>query len=376
MFNSVTIGTMLVYAKLSVEEFKKQISELRTLSPTVEVETAIPVISQFSVEVFIWAITDKHPPVKSGAVPTKTDLLEIARQHSIKGFADKYYLDQFDAVVHWNFPLISHMKRPDGRHSAAVWGNHLQYLCNLEPLLIWEGIDDDELLFVKLTYGEGYWAGSGNGGYIRNYIRRREAKRKLSHQKKSGYGGPIFVEFLYSPESTWFIPRNRWVWRRHRIVRKTEKTIFIEESPYQGKAYLKTGWQAFIVCTVMIDRTELESNQYFHHRSRHKTFYTKIGAPELKNKKFIGTGNSGSDWFDDVDYVETDDVVEIPENDHQWAMATLGVTQWPITRDEIRRVYKAKAQRFHPDKTGGDHKAMSAINVAASILLGRKWPPK
>lgn len=355
-----TYDQQLVFSKLEQKEFFKLIQLNRPLVKYSE----LPALLQ-SQHIFVWAITDKSPPVKSGITLTENELQEIAKTHNIQGFAHQEHLNQFAEVVRYEFPLISHIKKPKDRYSVAVWGCHLQYLCDIPPILLEEDINAEDLLSVKLKFGEGEWSGMYNGGYIRHYVRKREAKRKLSIPAACN-GKPVFVEFLYSPESTWLIPRKRWVWQRHRIVKKTDKTIFIEEHPYFGGSFLKTGWQAFIVYTVRIDRATIESEHVFYHHSRRKTYYTKAGAPELKNKRFIGNNQDYQTEF------EADDVIEVPANEYQWAMLTLGITRWPMPVDEIRRAYKVMAQKIHPDKTGGDHEPMSALNVALSILIGKK----
>jgi molecular chaperone DnaJ len=47
---------------------------------------------------------------------------------------------------------------------------------------------------------------------------------------------------------------------------------------------------------------------------------------------------------------------------------TLGVDR-DATPDQIRKAYKKKASDAHPDRQGGDDKAMAAINAARDCLM-------
>lgn len=52
-------------------------------------------------------------------------------------------------------------------------------------------------------------------------------------------------------------------------------------------------------------------------------------------------------------------------------LATLELV-WPVTRDDVKRAYKALAKRFHPDANSGDRAAedrLKTINVAYTTLI-------
>jgi len=364
------INGSFVFARLTIDIFLERISGL-TCDPcfpgvqNTSVQGNEHFRSEFNLasqgDVFVWAIMDKSPPAKSGVVTSHSELVEIATDNGISGFANQYQLDEFAGLVNCDYILISHMKRPNDLYSVCVWKNTLEYLCDIPPFLLQENITKDKLTEILLTYG-GEWSGMWKGGYIRNYIRRREAKRKLLTQK-TGEFSPVFVEFVYSPENTWFIQRNRWVWLRHRIVKKTSKTIFVEEQSYHGSSFLKSGWQAFIVYTVMIDRQTFETEHEFTHHSRRKTFYDIGGAPEVKSKRFVGFQNDLDNEFD------TDDVIELPINGVQWALNILKIDKWPTTKEAIKKAYNTLSIRFHPDKEGGSHQSMVLLNRAKDFLI-------
>jgi hypothetical protein len=351
-----------VYAALQIEEFTRRLSagHPQNRVANYQVQGYVPLGSV----ALVWAVLDRFPPAKSGIARTLNELIEIANAHGIDRFAEQHKLDEFGKFVHRTHRLISHMKRQDGLYSLCVWENNLQYLCDAPPAIAREGVTHEELNAILNGIGESFISSYGQGGYIRNYIRRREAKRKLSTPKLNS-SEPVFVEFLYSPENTWFVPRKRWVWRRHRVVKKTAKTVFIEEEPYQGASYLKSGWQAFIVYTIMIDRAALEANQQFHHRSRRKIFYEKCAAPELKVIHFIDFRDVDDDpFFDQYD----DDVIEIPLNGIQWATDALGISNWPVPIEEIKKAFNLISIKQHPDK-GGDAAAWKLAKRARDFLI-------
>jgi hypothetical protein len=349
-----------VYAALTIEEFTLRLSA----GPTVNggANYPAPAHEPLGSVALVWAILDRFPPAKSGVARTLNELIDIANANGIDRFAEQYKLDEFSKFAHRTHRILSQMKRPDGLYSLCIWENNLQYLCDVPPAIAREGIALEELNSILNTFGENFISCCGQGGYIRNYIRRREAKRKLSTSRPNN-GGPVFVEFLYSPENTWFVPRKRWVWQRHRIVKKTPKTIFIEEDPYQGSSYLKTGWQAFVIYTVMIDRAALEADHEFFHHSRRKTFYEKCAAPELQKIRFIEISDFDDPFFDQND----DDVIEIPLNSVQWATEALQI-RWPAAEDEIKKAFNIISIKQHPDK-GGDTSAWKLAKRARDFLI-------
>lgn len=310
--------------------------------------------------ILVWAITDKNPPVKSGVSTSKQELIDIAKANNIDGFAEWQYLESFSDCVRSRDPIISAIRIQTGLYSFAAWKNYLHYLCDADPIAIIENIDYHEVSRLITEHGgENSGGMSYQPGFIRGYIRKREAKRKIS--RKSQAETPVFTEFVYSPENTWHIPRCRWVWQRHRVVKKTEKTIFIEEHPYHGSLYLKRGWQAFIVYTIMIDRGFFEKNHEFHHITRNRTYFDKVGAPELGNRHFIGYDEWGKDY-------DTDDVIEIPSNGIQWALTALNLSDVPITKEELKKSFNKLSIRYHPDK-GGCTKKMQMILRAKNFLI-------
>ncbi|MGZ8095615.1 MAG: hypothetical protein ACXWUD_05155 [Methylosarcina sp.] len=278
------------------------------------------------------------------------------------------------SITYGKYPIFSFIKRLPGKYFLCVWENNIQYLYHLEPPIKKDHISKQEVLEISKDYGfsednyQEYLSKkeSWNAVFIRTYIRRLEAQRKFNKPKDNS--DFVFVEFLYSPEWEWMLARKRWVWRRHRIVKKTEKTVFVERDPYQGSSFVTTGWQAFVVYTFMLNRAELEANHQYHHKTYHKTFFEKCVVPELNHKRFIGYDLFDESYFEGE--YSTDDVIEIPVNGIQWALDDLNITHWPITKEQINKIYKRLAMKFHPERKGGSHKAMVRINVARDFLLG------
>lgn len=331
------------------------------------------IISPKNKYVYLWAIMDRWPPIHSGIADSKTEIAHIAHQHGLDqniDFSHRTYpncLLRDNTMRYKDYPIFSFIKRQSGLYFACAWGNNLQFLCDIEPIIKIDNITRNEVLELSDLWGRiNIDAQSWNSKFINTYIRRQEAKRIFVAPAKIN-PNPIFVEFLYSPESTWYIPRKRWVWQRYRIVKKTAKTIFIEEHPYQGTSYLKTGWQAFIVYTVMMNRTILEAEHEFFHKSRNKTFYEKCAVPELKNKRFIDYESIQSE---STDYEwDTDDVIEIPKNSIQWATTLLHIREWPATKDAIKNAFNLLSIKTHPDKTGGSHHEFILIKRARDFLI-------
>lgn len=323
---------------------------------------------------YLWALWDIYPsfdvyrpPVLSGIMDNKDDVVKIAKQN---GLDTKINFDQncdvnttLKRITESNFKLISFQKRQTGFYFFCVWGNQFQYLCGIEPIFQKDNITEAELKTLKTSWGDGDWAGMWFGGYIKNYIRKREAQRKLT-TPKNGCNDAIFIDFLYSPKNTWHIPRKRWIWQRHRIVKKTKQFIYIEQWPYYGGGYLKTGWQAFIVYTIMIDRKTLEETHEFHHTSRRKVFYEKCAVPELKSYRF--NKSDYEPYLSDSDY-DNDFVIEIPLNSVQWALNLLKIDKWPTTKEVIKKAFNLISIKEHPDK-GGDGTIFISCKRARDFL--------
>jgi signal recognition particle subunit SEC65 len=318
--------------------------------------------------VVVWAILDRLPPVKCGVVATINEVLEIAKSHGIDGFAHQSDLDLFAEFVSRDHNIISHMTRPNGLYSVCIWKNNLQYLCDVEPVLKKENISKNEFTMILLTWGGDMEerAGMWQGGYIRNYIRRREAKRKLSTPKPSSEFHR--VEFLYSPEWEWLLSPKKWKWQRHRIVKKTNKFIFVEEQPYFGTPYLKDGWQAFIVYTIMIDRVAIELQREFHHQTRHKTFFEESAVPKTKYRQSFDYEyvfeSIYEDWDSGSDSTEPPSAKKIRE-----ALRILGLKTIPKNPSAVKNAYRPLAQKWHSDRMGGSHEVMSKLNKAKDDLL-------
>lgn len=323
---------------------------------------------------YLWAIWDifpsddiYRPPILSG-VGGRADVIEIAQQNGFNldiSFNSREPCNaKLKKIAGYDFRIISFQKRQSGRYFFCVWSNHFRYLCGSEPIFQQDNVTDDELKTLKITWGDGEWAGTLFGRFIKNHVRRREAQRKLSRPPKGSIDA-VFVDFLYSPQNTWYIPRKRWIWQRHRIVKKTKGFIFVEEFPYQGGSYLKTGWQAFIAYTIMINRKELEETHQFEHKFRRKIFYEKCAAPELKNYRF---NTSSHDSTGDDDDYEDDFVFEMPLNKVQWALNLLNINEWPTTRDAVKKAFNPLSMKTHPDR-GGDNELFVKYRKAHDILM-------
>lgn len=315
--------------------------------------------------VYLWAVSGKWPPTASGLANSKKAVEQIAKQHGFNfkiNFLRSHWANEsfYDyAIESYGDPKIhAYIERQTGLYFVCIWENKIQFLLDIPPIIELDNIPRHEAMAMyKYWLDSRNQAKSWNANYIHTYIRRREAKRKHSKPTDDGQAFHL-VEFVYSPEREWRLPRKRWNWQRHRIVKKTKKYLFVEEQPYFGSSYLKDGWQAFIVYTIMIDRAAFESDHEFHHRSRHKTFFAKQAASDSMGE------------FDDFYDSLFSDLDNIDDKETQKNLKTLGITKkWPVSKTEIIQAYKKAAQINHSDREGGSHAIMSEINKAKSALL-------
>jgi hypothetical protein len=317
---------------------------------------------------YLWGLWDiypgfdvSRPPILSGIARSKDEVINIAGQYGLDknvDFSHKSYINRNlkEMSECRNRQVISFIKRAADRYYLAVWNSMWHYLIGEDPIFEADGIDGNELKahLLKLSGCDDH-TGWRSSGYLRNYIRKREAIRKFAASSNRS-GDAVLIDFLYTNESYW---GNSKTWLRHRIVKKTKDNIFIEKWPYHGNCYLKTGWQAMILYTIIIDRKEMDETGQFHHKSIHRTFYTRDAIPKRRHKRPIIEEES----FDES-------IVEVPLNDVQWAMSILKIDSWPTTSDEIKKAFARAAMRHHPDK-GGDAKVFIKCKAARELLLDR-----
>jgi len=318
---------------------------------------------------YLWALWDiwpsgdvYRPPYLSGIVKHKDEVLEIASQYTLDNEVNFVNDDEFNWLLTRQFksllPVVSYIKKGKDNYFLSIWGTPFHYLSNMSPSLLKENITEEQLKEIASIYiPEGYSL-NPNSGYAKGYIKRRAAYKKSTATPISA-GNATFIEFLYSPEEEWMVLECRWVWQRHRVVKKTERFIYVEKAPYKGGGTIKSGWQSYISATCRIDRKILEEQQSFWHKPTCKTFTTLSYNKKLKNTKFVDEFES-SDDFDDY-------VIELPESEIAWAVKMLDIS-WPETKQVIKKTFASRAIIHHPDK-GGSGQRFAEYKRARDLLI-------
>lgn len=313
------------------------------------------------VKPYLWAIYVGSDLLLSGLSNTKREVERIAEQYGLEAdfrIRSDNNEDFVESIRHSKYPVISYIKRQSGKYKLAAWNNWIDYLIGLEPISF-EDHDSEQSLNTAINlYGKGlqdykfvgvltnYWS-----GYITNYIRRKEAQRKFV--APSSATTTRNIEFVY-------VNRNegnyRSDWKRHRIIKTTDKHIFVDRYPFCGKGYLRSGWRAMVVYAAMLDREIMEKEQCYYHKTYRRTFYTEKQAKKRCRKFFIKGG------------AFAEEVVELPEGELDWALKLLGIAPWPAMIDAIKKAFSRAAMIHHPDR-GGTHQGFIDCTNAKDFLM-------
>ncbi|MBT9497538.1 MAG: hypothetical protein IV103_09805 [Zoogloea sp.] len=320
-----------------------------------------------SAELYMWAIWDIYPspdvmrpPILSGLTSSKDHTSDIAKQYGLDNKIiydnNHHFNENISILARRAGTLISYQKRSN-KYVFAAWDSAITYLCNNEPIYLNENVPEDELLELILKHSENNpYAGHSNGGFVKNYIRKREAEKLFSSPPRSN-SDAILVEFIYANHlELHCTPKTQW--KKHRVIKKTENHIFIDKYPFCGESYLRQGWQARVTYTIMLNRKNIEENNEHYHKSFRMHFFTKKIA-KLKSRSFFKK-----------DSFENEVIYEVPENGVQWALNLLGISEWPTTAEIVSKAFRVSAMKYHPDR-GGTAEMFVKCKTAQEFLMDR-----
>jgi len=166
-------------------------------------------LTSFRDDLYVWGIWDIYPsddigrpPILSGAARSKTEVSSIAKQYGLDDkivYGNEHHFNQvLYGLASSKDVLISRKKIGGGKYAIGVWGSSLEYLLGAEPVYIQEKADESETLTVNLKYSSrGPHASWATAGFISNYIRKRQAVKKLG-AIPSGASDVALVDFVYA----------------------------------------------------------------------------------------------------------------------------------------------------------------------------------
>ncbi|AEJ01231.1 heat shock protein DnaJ domain protein [Nitrosomonas sp. Is79A3] len=321
------------------------------------------ILASTSHTLYLWAIgvtqLINHPPLLSGTARTLGEAIHFATQFGFTN-VDTNSRNQANTAlrefISCNTPIVSKLKRQSGDYALAAWHNRIHYLMGAEPAFYSDHIDPSSITEIILEYGNNNpFAAESNGEFIRSYIRKREAMRKIGAIPCNTDDFVSKIEFVHADHNEQDYSTNKKNWQRHRIIKVTDKYVFIDSYPFFGKAYLRQGWQARIIYMRILDREIFERDGEYYHRPSHATFYSE---QTVKKRR----------WKCRLNDLEENIVIELPSNDIDWAMKVLGIDAWPTTISVIKKAFVKKSFITHPDK-GGSNKDFIQCRSARDFLL-------
>lgn len=314
--------------------------------------------------IYLWGIGHisedflNHPPLLSGTGRTLKEVINFAGQFGFCGIdasPENPLNKALRKFAAHGGTVISKMKRGSDDYATAVWRDRLSYLTDEHPTFYSDHVNERDLSDLVLRYGNGNpFASEGNGDFIRHHIRKREALRKIGTMQKTG-SSALKVEFVHADHNESNRSTKQKNWQRHRIIKITDKHIFVDHYPFFGKSYLRQGWHAMIVFARILDRSIFERDGQYYHRPSLTTFYSE-GIVKKRG------------WKCKVNDAEENIVIELPAGDLDWAMRQIGITEWPTTISAIKKAFAAQAMKHHPDK-GGNASEFIKCKAAREFLL-------
>ena len=323
---------------------------------SIKAASALPVPAQY-----LWAVWDiypghdvRRPPLFSGIEPDASGLLRRHAQFDIRvGDGDNHpFNERLQELSRQQGALVSSVRRSSGHYFLVAWESALHYLMGLPPF-----IEEDELKYSDLEARLGEIQASQDvSGYARAYLRRKDAQ--AAYCTGAGLSSQAIIpEFVYADHNEKYI-HTAPNWKRHRVVRKTEKTIFIDRFAYCTNEHMRRGWQASVIYTAMIDRAIFEETGRYYHQTL-KTHFVHEPIVRARAKALFSPGGRFSEA-----------VLDLPESDIQWAIGVLGIDSWPATAGAIKKAFAKAAMLHHPDR-GGHAKAFIECRAARGLLLSR-----
>lgn len=316
----------------------------------------LPVAAQY-----LWAVWDiypsadvQRPPLFSGVEPDAHGLLRRHAQYDIRvGDCDTHHFnDRLRELARQPGVLASCFQRASGRYFLAAWETTLHYLIGMPPISEADGLCRAGLCERLNALG----ATQQPAGYARAYIRRKEAEAAFCAPQGQATEA-LVLEFVYADHNEKYI-HTAANWKRHRVTKKTDKTIFVDRFPYCVNEHLRRGWQAGVIYTAMIDRAMFEGTGRFYHRTL-KTHFVNEPAARARAKALFMAGGRFSET-----------ILDLPESDIAWALGVLGLAGWPVSVRNIKQAFAKAAMRHHPDR-GGNAKLFIESRAARNLLLAR-----
>jgi hypothetical protein len=229
----------------------------------------------------------------------------------------------------------------------VVWPSLAELQASDEPLLhVGEGCERAKADAVEralwLAGGDGEWIAAK---YARSHYRSHASTRRRADRQRpvNAPGAPVMQEFLY--RDTYDAANDRYESRSHRIVRKTAKSVYVDQRSYLASDRAG-GWLGGARPTFRLDRQELEREGY----------------------AFISVAEHISDADEPVFFVRPRDERlsgygrQAPE-----CLTTLNLS-WPCTANDVKKAYRSLVKGAHPDG-GGSHERFLALQDAYEQAL-------
>ena len=233
-----------------------------------------------------------------------------------------------------------------GRWYWVVWPSLDELQATEEPLLhVAEGYEKSKAEAIDralaLAGSDAKWIAAK---YARSYHRAHTGSTRATNSRRTvARGTPGVQEFLY--RDIYGAGQDRYRSVPHRVVRRTPKSVFVEQRPYRPGD--PTGsWPDEERATFRLDREELEREGY----------------------AFISVLEHVSDADQPVFFAKPrDERVSAYGRQLPEGLRLLGLS-WPCTAADVRTAYRRLARSAHPD-SGGTHEQFLALQEAYTQAL-------
>lgn len=192
--------------------------------------------------------------------------------------------------------------------------------------------------------------------YAQAYLRKLatiKRKNSASDKKSKSLNDP---GFLYTSDYPFYFKEKK-KWYRHRIIKKTQKSIYVERRPYQKNRPLTGEWFDYAIFSARLDRKTLEQDGVVRSRSMHKWFST------LEHRKHCSRNNDNQRKY----YNSEKSSYEVNNSEVKKAVSFLGL-QTPYTLQDLKNAFRSKVFSHHPDQ-GGDHHMFVKLKNSFDIAL-------
>ena len=225
----------------------------------------------------------------------------------------------------------------------VVWPSLDEIRNSEEPLLqIGEGYETTKAEAVEKALALGGKLAVGIAAkYARTFhqgktsVNRRGPNSRTDESSKA----PKMAEFLY--RDVYDTERKQWVAVRHRVVKRTKKSVFVEQRPYAPSELTGT-WLDSNTVTFRLDRWLLEHEGYAF----------------VPATAYVG---------DAEEFYFTDERTKVTEIPQVKCMQVLNLT-WPCTEADVKGAFRKLVKSAHPDG-GGSHEQFLALQEAYDQAL-------